>query len=86
MIPLLSESALSVWFVISCLFFQGKWPEKNHEKHHSENQTPKSTTNLREGVSMSKIPSVSEVRKEILWDLFVIICWGGGVALFPESQ
>ena len=36
------------------MFSQGKWPEKNHQKIHRGNQTPKSTRNFREGASLSK--------------------------------
>ena len=41
-------------------FSQGKWPEKIHQKIHQKfhrrNQTPKSTKNFREGVSLTPTP------------------------------
>ena len=40
-------------WISSCLFSQGKWPEKIHQKIHRGNQTPKFTKNFREGVSLS---------------------------------
>ena len=67
-------------WISSCSFSQGKWPGKNprkiHPKIHRGNQTPKSTSHFREGVSLTICR-------------FARISWnnrkGGGTALHPKN-
>ena len=62
-------------FSVFLLVFPGKRPEKRTEKSpkkiHRENQTPKSTTNLREGVSLSFSNRLSSFQFTLLLVLFI---------------
>ena len=75
-------------WIFSCSFFQGTWPEKIHEKIHQKNQTPKSTSNFREGASLTRTPlkTVTSLNKEprlLRFPFFLSdnSIWGQGVKM-----